>query len=181
MEIISRKEAFSLGLNYYFTGKQCKHGHISKRDMRGSCYECKLEFERKSKRHLKRKEYQKNFFSGYDYKNKKECQSRYYKNNRDKELARSKIKREKNRSYYSSKCAERRAKKSNATPSWYESEKVNLVYKMARELNLEVDHIVPITSDLVCGLHCWDNLQLLSRCENAKKGNYFWPYMEGES
>lgn len=183
MEIISRKEALNLGLKYYFTGKKCKHGHVSKRDIRGSCYECKLAYERKSKRHLKpsRVEYQKKYLSNYEQKNKSECQSRYYRNNRSKELARSKKKRESNRSYYSSKCAERRSKKLGATPSWFESEKVNFIYGMARKLNLEVDHVVPITSENVCGLHCWDNLQLLSRAENAKKGNYNWPYMEFES
>lgn len=183
MEIISRKEALNLGLKYYFTGKPCKHGHVSKRDSRGSCYECKLDHDRKSKRHLRpsRVAYQKSYFSTYEQKNKSECQARYSENNKDKELARSKAKRASNKHYYAQKCAERRIKKVSATPSWFEKEKVSNIYKMAKALNLEVDHVVPIKSDHVCGLHCWDNLQLLSRQENAKKGNYYWPHMEFES
>lgn len=42
---------------------------------------------------------------------------------------------------------------------------------------MEVDHIVPIKSDIVCGLHCIDNFQLMTREDNARKGNRFWPDM----
>lgn len=41
MKIISRKEAKSLGLKYYFTGKSCKHGHVAERQTnKGYCCEC---------------------------------------------------------------------------------------------------------------------------------------------
>lgn len=39
----AKKEAQILGVNYYFTGKPCKHGHLSKRHISGYCYECSLE------------------------------------------------------------------------------------------------------------------------------------------
>jgi hypothetical protein len=38
----TRREALDKGFPYYFTGKPCKHGHVSKRLAEGSCYECKL-------------------------------------------------------------------------------------------------------------------------------------------
>lgn len=39
---------------YYFTGKPCKHGHISKRQtVNGACYECNL-LAQKRARHDKR-------------------------------------------------------------------------------------------------------------------------------
>ena len=52
-----------------------------------------------------------------------------------------------------------------------------LVYEKAREFGMAVDHVVPITSDFVSGLHCWHNLQLLTKSENSSKLNRFWPDM----
>lgn len=36
-----------------------------------------------------------------------------------------------------------------------------------------VDHIVPLKSHLVCGLHCISNLQVIPASTNIKKSNYF--------
>lgn len=75
------------------------------------------------------------------------------------------------------KMARRRAIKRKSIPKWFESEKVAKIYLKAKELNLEVDHVVPLQSSLVCGLHCWYNLQLLDRKANVTKGNRYWPDM----
>jgi hypothetical protein len=41
MEIITRTEAKEKGLTHYFTGKPCKHGHISEKTVSGgNCVEC---------------------------------------------------------------------------------------------------------------------------------------------
>lgn len=70
-----------------------------------------------------------------------------------------------------------RATKLQATPKWFEKEKIQKVYEKAKEWGFEVDHIVPLQSELVCGLHCWSNLQLLQSSLNSAKKNFYWPDM----
>ena len=54
-EIISRKDAIAKGMNRYFTGKPCKHGHISERyTQAGNCDSCQ---SIKAKRHQKTEKY----------------------------------------------------------------------------------------------------------------------------
>ena len=40
-----------------------------------------------------------------------------------------------------------------------------------------VDHIVPLKSKIVCGLHCSANLQVIPAIINSSKGNRVWPDM----
>lgn len=89
----------------------------------------------------------------------------YYQENKDKFCARS---------------AHRRASKLQATPSWADQETIDSLYQLATifnrtGINLHVDHIVPLNSNKVCGLHCESNLQLLSSHDNISKGNRHWP------
>ena len=78
--------------------------------------------------------------------------------------------------YRAKACAhDSRVRKSR--PIWQSIKQINKFYRLAKSLSLEVDHIVPINSELVCGLHCVDNFQLLTRSENARKGNRLWPDM----
>jgi len=71
----------------------------------------------------------------------------------------------------------RYAKKKNAVPLWFNDSEVKYIYKLARERNLEVDHIVPLTSNKVCGLHVQDNLRCIPKIMNIKKSNKYWPDM----
>jgi hypothetical protein len=46
-DIITKQEAVKLGLDRYFTGKPCKHGHIAERRVRNSgCVKCASKYER---------------------------------------------------------------------------------------------------------------------------------------
>lgn len=73
--------------------------------------------------------------------------------------------------------AYRRAAQIQATPPWVERDLIKIVYTKAKELGSHVDHIVPLNSDKVCGLHCWANLQILPSELNAIKSNRNWPDM----
>lgn len=73
--------------------------------------------------------------------------------------------------------AYRRAKQLKATPSWCNRAEILTIYRKAKELGMHVDHIIPLRSKYVCGLHIPANLQLLTPQENFKKNNKYWPDM----
>lgn len=86
----------------------------------------------------------------------------------------------KNRQELVAKLAEKRAKKFLATPPWLtESLKKDIVavYQLAHTLTKQtgiphhVDHIIPLNSPLVCGLHVPWNLRAIPAKENASKSN----------
>lgn len=82
-----------------------------------------------------------------------------------------------NKGKVASYTAKRRAQERLAVPAWTSEEAVQSVYKEAARLGLEVDHIVPLVSKIVCGLHCPANLQMLPKTQNAAKSNRYWPDM----
>jgi hypothetical protein len=56
--LITRAEAKAQGLRWYFTGKLCKHGHISERYVSSKqCVECKRKFQEENRETLR--EYQR--------------------------------------------------------------------------------------------------------------------------
>lgn len=67
-----------------------------------------------------------------------------------------------------------------ATPKWANHKRIVALYTMAKRVGKTVDHIVPLNNPIVCGLHCEDNLQLLSGELNGAKGNIHWPDMPNE-
>lgn len=84
---------------------------------------------------------------------------------------------------YAAANAKRDADRKQATPEWANFEIIKDYYvraaawsKLSNEPH-HVDHIVPIRSDLVCGLHCQANLRIIPAYENISKGNRHWPDM----
>ena len=153
--LVSRKEALEKGLPTYFTGKPCKHGHVSER-YASNCGCCECE----ALRHTENREADCERHKKYYEENREatlERQRKYYKNNLEKD-------REKN--------ARRRAAKLQRTPEWADREAIKEIYYNCPQ-GMHVDHIIPLQGETVSGLHVPENLQYLTPQENAAKGNNY--------
>lgn len=110
----------------------------------------------------------------------------WFRRNKDKAVAKSKPRLRKwkrlNSGSVNADTARRYASKTRSTPPWVDLTKVKAVYAQAALMrkcgeDVHVDHIVPIRSALVCGLHVHWNLRIVGSVENMKKGNREWPNM----
>lgn len=78
------------------------------------------------------------------------------------------------------------AAKRNAVPPWFDKALVEEAYHLAQlrgkatGFPWHVDHIVPLQSPIVCGLHSIENLQVIPGVLNLSKSNRYWPGMPGE-
>lgn len=122
---------------------------------------------------------------------KRKARTAYYRRNREAEIAKviawreregSRQKVRANNARYIKKnatmiSARKRAAKYTATPLWADPKAIKAIYADARRLTKEtgvlheVDHIVPLKSPIVCGLHWEGNLQVLPSIQNRIKGN----------
>lgn len=188
MDVISRSDALLHGLKFYFTGLPCSRGHIAQRraNSRG-CIACESENNHKQFAIDARKRY-----AGKNRESNRERASRWYAENKDrksvvakrwreanKDAVKEGTKRryERNKRAYFMRSKMRKIRVSRATPRWADLDIIKNFYIEAEYLQMEIDHIVPLNSPLVCGLHVENNLQALSRSENAAKGNRHWPDM----
>jgi hypothetical protein len=126
---------------------------------------------------------------------------KYYKKNREKCLASRRRWREENRARgnqmslawlkkhpekRASYGALHRAAKLRATPTWANRFFIEEAYDLAQRrtkatgFRWHVDHIVPLQSKTVCGLHVENNLQVVPAFRNQSKGNRHWPDMSND-
>ena len=75
-----------------------------------------------------------------------------------------------------------RTRKLQRTPSWLTEDDYSIMrayYRVAQKLTevtgetYHVDHIIPLQGELISGLHCPRNLQVLKGSDNNSKGNRF--------
>ena len=111
---------------------------------------------------------------------------KWNENNKEHIAARGKVWQEANREKRYATKARRRASKLRRTPPWANHDKINKVYALARKIrdwgcDVHVDHIIPLQGQLVSGLHCESNVQILSAYDNISKGNnYELPNVNGK-
>ena len=115
------------------------------------------------------------------------CFKRYdrasYWRHREKRIAKSRRWNVENKEAFAAREAARRAAQKAATPPWVNWDAVEAVYIAASERTKQtgvlhhVDHIVPLKSKIVCGLHVPWNLRVLPAFDNQSKNNRHWPDM----
>lgn len=73
----------------------------------------------------------------------------------------------------------RRANIKRAMPGWADVDKILDMYKQSVTISTDtgivhhVDHIIPLSHPLVCGLHVHENLQIILGADNMEKSNKF--------
>ena len=183
----TRAEAKESGATHYFTGVPCTHGHIALRKTKGSCVKC-LEIEWK-----KNAEKRADYFVQYNKKHEvKEKKHEWYVANRERVIETAAIRplevkrqyqaawKERNLIWVRADTKARRRKHRQASPPWLtrkQKGEIRQLYQIAITMTKTtgeqyvVDHIVPLRSDAVCGLHVPWNLRVITQEENLKKSN----------
>ena len=161
-----RLKAELAGLEVY-QGKPCSNGHNGLRLSKdGRCYECTTR-----RWHI------------YPATRIKNARNRAKPENKEKA---NKYRRDwyvVNKDYDSDYRTQKRALTRKAIPAWSNAKARRDVYRLAKKLTEEtgiphhVDHIVPLKSKYVCGLHCEDNLRAIPATDNMRKRNCWWPDM----
>jgi hypothetical protein len=179
----TRAEAKATGATHYFTGVPCVRGHIALRKTKGACVECMKEdwaVDNERRKQLPKSEAAKEAGRRYYAKNKEFVKARA-SHRPAEEKRRSKDK------WDALHPEDRKARNSNrkrrhrmATPKWVtdaQKRQMKNLYAVAQRLTQTtgvryvVDHIVPLRSDVVCGLHVPWNLQVITQDENLRKSN----------
>lgn len=183
----SRAEAKAQGAPYYFTGLPCKHGHVAPRKTKGACVEClRAEWAAPS-------ETRAEYFRQYNKTDKaKEAKQRYYAANRDAVIARANARPKEEKRRYGADwkknnpeatradTSNRRRRHRDASPPWltlHQKADMRALYLLAAQMTRTtgepyvVDHIYPLRSEIVCGLHVPWNLRVMTREANLRKSN----------
>ena len=183
----TREEAKKTGSKYYFTGQPCKHGHIAARKTKGACIEClKVEW-------VKGTETRADYFREYNKREDvKDRKNEWYQENRETVINNAATRpahvlreyrnawKANNKTQVLADNKVRRRKHREATPPWLtrkQKSEIRQLYQIAITMSKTtgeqyvVDHIVPLQSHEVCGLHVPWNLRVITQEENLKKSN----------
>ena len=179
----TRAEAKSTSATHYFTGEPCVRGHIALRKVKGSCVECvRDDWAVDNERRKGKPKTEASQAAG----------RRYYEKNREAVIARAAarpaVEKRRNRAEYKDRNVDvvradtnvRKRRHREATPAWLSKDErlqMRELYIQARKLTAltgeryVVDHIVPLRSNEVCGLHVPWNLRVITQEENLAKSN----------
>ena len=178
-----RATAKTEGAQYYFTGKPCSRGHITLRKTKGSCVDCMREdwaLDNKKRSEKPKSEASKAAGKRYYEKNKEAVKARANARPKDEVIQYKKKYKEANPELYKALTSVRKRRHRKASPRWLTKDQklaMRQLYLQAMELTkltgerYVVDHIIPLISDEVCGLHVPWNLRVITQEENLRKSN----------
>jgi len=154
----------------FYKDSKAKDGHT------GRCKECDYEYQKTNPRRAAiRKQ------SADKYREVRNQQAR--EKNRQAKIDKYAARVEGQEAYVRHR-ASRQLAKTAATPVWLSAQdkrkniEIYAAAALLQELTCipyDVDHIVPLQSEVVCGLHVWWNLQAIPQSLNAQKRNIFEP------
>ena len=179
LKIITRKDAKKLGLKRYFTGKPCKYGHISERQIIGNCIACHNARKYDVKRHSAAVAKWRKAHPEKSKPIKARSDRRYREKYRDKMLAYARAWAKANPGKALAHCRAKQAAKARRTPAWADLRSIESVYVRAAEVSklagikMHVDHVIPLNGEIVSGLHVHDNLRIIPAAQNVRKSNKF--------
>lgn len=165
----SRVEALRLGYKRYYTGKPCKHGHVTTRRVRGGCDECNRQRARAYA--AQHRQHYRDLSRNWSQKNPDRRREHRRKWQRE---VRSSAQRRCDKARY-------RAAKKNRVPVWVDHSAIRQVYEERERIEQEtgikhhVDHVLPLKGKHVSGLHVAQNLRVEPALYNKRKGNRYVP------
>lgn len=200
---VSKVEARCSGLRHFYTGTACKYGHVELRFANcGQCMGCVRDRINRLRAAARERSNKKRM--DYYYKNPNRLvnnKNAYVKATSDPNYVlqmnlRSRVRESTDTAHRVRKAqyrakwrannpdvvrrinADRRARKRNAVPPWFDDEmrsQIDILYKYSIEMSAatgiphEVDHIVPLRGRFACGLHVPGNMQVIPRTANRSK------------
>ena len=123
---------------------------------------------------------------GYSCRDCKNAQNKnHYNNNKEDHYARNRrvlaARKARDPAWANAWNVWKKMKEAKRVPPWAKFSDTVCFYREAHELTArtgiqhEVDHIIPLRSKVVSGLHCVENLQVLTAAANNAKGASFTP------
>ena len=112
----------------------------------------------------------------------KHIELKYRLKNTEKTALRCKKWKENNKDRHRLNQSNRRSLKLKATPNWFgeldelvlsEAFSLAVMKEKVTGIKWHIDHIIPLKGKAVCGLHCWNNIQVITAKENLSKSNFF--------
>lgn len=198
-EIISRAEALACGLNHYFTGKPCKHGHIDiRRVCDKKCSSCHRQtvrryeaankdaiLQRRRDNYQEKREVLREYNRAYYCRNiesRRALSRASWHKNKAQNLERAKKYKKTNSHVTNRNNQTRRATRKQAVPVWFgewdkfviqEASELALLRRNATATSWHVDHMIPLSCKSACGLHVAENLQVIPGKMNLRKQRRF--------